>query len=281
MRMIYIFCSIVIAVSVFVLSLVYTTTVFRDEYEKAVERKILAMKPSPALPMPSSVPAIVRRYVETAGRGTTVHSFRVVFHGRIRSGPEAPWLSFSGEQVSFLNSPARYFWMRGFQMGVPFEAYHVYEDGKATMRVTAAKWFKVIEAGGEKMDQSETVTVFNDMCLFAPTALLSAGIEWREVEPSLVKAVYSNAGHKVSADLYFNDAGELVNFVSLDRYQSTDGKTFSLKKWSTPLKNYRDFGDQRLASRGEARWGDGEESFSYIELSIDEVQTNFAGFDGD
>ena len=55
----------------------------------------------------------------------------------------------------------------------------------------------------------------------------------------MTRAPRSHAGHTIHAELTFNDAGELADFVSEDRYQaSPDGKMKQLR-WSTPLHGYR------------------------------------------
>jgi len=61
--------------------------------------------------------------------------------------------------------------------------------------------------------------IFNDMCLFAPASLVDSRISWEEVDAFIVKATFINGGNKVSAELYFNEKGELVNFISNDRYK--------------------------------------------------------------
>jgi hypothetical protein len=82
------------------------------------------------------------------------------------------------------------------------------------------------------------------------------------------------AGHTTHAELTFNDAGELADFVSEDRYQaSPDGKMKQLR-WSTPLHGYRTYGSVRLPSGGEGRWHDSDGEYAYIELTIDDVQYN-------
>ena len=89
------------------------------------------------------------------------------------------------------------------------------------------------------------------------------------------RAAFSNAGHTIHAELSFNDAGELIDFWSDDRYQiSADGKSAKNLRWSTPLRDYRRFGSVRLASRGEARWHEPGGAYAYIELSTDEVRYN-------
>ena len=73
----------------------------------------------------------------------------------------------------------------------------------------------------------------------------------------------------------FNDAGELTDFVSEDRYQAQpDGKIMRRLRWSTPVGRYRSFGSVRLPSEGQGRWHDPEGEYAYIELTIDDVQYN-------
>jgi hypothetical protein len=118
----------------------------------------------------------------------------------------------------------------------------------------------VADASGEKLARSETVTLLNDMFLFAPTALIDAAIEWHDLTSRTVLARFTNAGHTVSASVYFDDAGDLVDFESDDRYL-IEGETERLERWSTPVTRHRDFHGMRLFGDGEARWigQDGEE----------------------
>jgi hypothetical protein len=103
------------------------------------------------------------------------------------------------------------------------------------------------------MTQSETVTLFNAMCIMAPATLIDPAITLEPVDAHRVKSRFSNAGYTIQAELSFSDAGELTNFVSDDRYQvSPDGTTLRRVRWSTPVHGYRSFGAARLAAAGEA-----------------------------
>jgi hypothetical protein len=85
----------------------------------------------------------------------------------------------------------------------------------------------------------------------------------------------TNAGQTVAAELSFNDAGELTDFRSDDRYQiSADGRSARRVRWSTPVRDYRRFGPARLASAGEGRWHEAAADYAYIELTIDDVAYN-------
>jgi hypothetical protein len=125
------------------------------------------------------------------------------------------------------------------------------------------------------MDHSETVTMFNDMCVMAPATLMDTAIKWEAFDERRVQASYTNAGHTIRAVLLFDERGELKDFRSDDRYQtSPDGKSVRKVRWSTPLSGYRSFGPSRLASGGEGRWHEPDGDYAYIELTIDDVRYN-------
>jgi Family of unknown function (DUF6544) len=158
---------------------------------------------------------------------------------------------------------------------VPVQGYHRYVGPSATMTVKAAALVPVVEVSGPEMNEGETVTMFNDMCVIAPATLIDPAIVWESVDARAARASFTNAGHTIRAELSFNEAGELTNFWSDDRYQtSPDGKSVKKVRWSTPLTGYRSFGRVRLASGGEARWHDASGDYAYIELTLDDVQYN-------
>ena len=79
----------------------------------------------------------------------------------------------------------------------------------------------------------------------------------------------------IAATLLFGDDGLLTNFISDDRSRSSpDGKVFTRLRFSTPVRDYRDFGEAHLPTHGEARWllPDGE--FTYGEFDLESVKYN-------
>ncbi|CAN5141089.1 hypothetical protein BH20ACT3_BH20ACT3_00010 [soil metagenome] len=126
------------------------------------------------------------------------------------------------------------------------------------------------------MARAETVTLLNDLCIFAPAALVDAPISWQPLDDRRVRAAYSNGEHNVTAELVFNDQAELIDFISDDRLAATpDGKGFTPQRWSTPVSDYGHIGPHLLATAGEGRWHpDGEPAFTYIELHLDDVKYN-------
>lgn len=225
------------------------------------------------------LPLPVQKYLRTSGAvgQPRIQNFRVKMRGRIRSGPTARWISFSAEQYNFIDTPARLFYLTGSMFAIPVHGYHRYVGSSATMLVKAAAFLPVARASGKEITRAETVTLFNDMCVMAPATLIDPQIVWETGDAHRVRAQFTNAGHTIRAELVFNDAGELVNFWSDDRYEiASDGKARRVR-WSTPLGGYRSLGAARLASRGEGRWHEPEGEYPYIELTIDEVQYNVTG----
>jgi hypothetical protein len=128
------------------------------------------------------------------------------------------------------------------------------------------------------MNQGETVTLFNDMCLLAPATLLSSAIQWETIDPLTVKATFTNKGNTITALLYFNEKGELINFSSEDRYQSMDGVVYKKYKWSTPVKEYREYHGRRVAAYAEAVWHTPEGEYVYAKFDLAEIHYNVKDF---
>jgi hypothetical protein len=234
----------------------------------------------------AGLPLPVQRYLRASGvvGQPRVVDMQVRIHGRIRSAPDAVWMPFTAEQHNtFGRTPARLFYMTATRAMVPVQGYHRFAGTPASMRIRAAAVVPLVDVSGDQMTRSETVTLFNDICVMAPAALLDSGVRWLPAiaapgdatDHDTVRAQFAHLGHTVSADLVIDADGALVDFVSDDRFAaSPDGTTMTRQRWSTPLRGVRGFGRVRLAGAGEARWHDGDRSWSYIELTIDEVRYN-------
>ena len=203
-----------------------------------------------------------------------VSSFRATIHGRIRGRPDEPWMQFTGEQVNtFGPLPERYFFIDATRMGLPVDVLHAFTD-HATMRARLLSVAPLVDGAGPELDRTETVTLFNDMCLLAPGALLDADVTWQVVEDRRVRGTFRRGDQEVSADLVFDLDHTLVDFESEDRARaSADGRVFTPTRWSTPVLEYADFDGRRLVSRGDAVWhaAPPEGQFAYLEFAVDAI----------
>jgi hypothetical protein len=220
----------------------------------------------------AGLPAPVNRYLRAAGvvgRPRPL-AYRLTFRGRIRGGPDEPWMRFHAEQFSEAAEPLRLFYMQARRRGIPIAVMHRYAGGRATMTVRLAGLVTLVDVHGPVLDCSETVTVFNDMCLLAPGTLLDPRITWRERGERTVDASFDAGGQSIAATLTFDDAGLLASFMSDDRSRSSgDGRSFTNLRFMTPVRTHRPFDNVVLAAQADAQWrlSDGQ-AFTYAEFSI-------------
>ena len=226
------------------------------------------------------LPAPIQRYLRLTGSvgQPRILNFRIQWKGRMRKSASEPWMSFQAEQVNTFDSvPTRLFSMRAVMKGLPVDIYHRFIADSATFRVRLLSLVTMVDAKGPIMDRSETVTILNDLCMFAPSALLDPAMRWEASDRSSATVAFTRGAHTVRAELRFNAAGELVDFVSDDRSRaSPDAKIFTAERWSTPLSKYRDFGARRVATHGETRTHAPEGTFAYGEFDLQRVEYNLS-----
>jgi hypothetical protein len=221
------------------------------------------------------LPVAVAHYVRHSGAvgRERVTGFQARLHGRIRARPDAAWMSFTAEQVNRVgHEPMRLFLMDATMAGLPVDVLHTFVGPDARMQVRLAGMLTMVDLTGPEMARSETVTIFNDLCVMAPAALVDESIAWREIDGHSVEGTYTKGAETVSAVLVFDDHGDLVDFVSDDRSRADeDAAGFTRTRWSTPLAGHREFDGRRAATVGEGRWHSPEGEFTYLELVIDDI----------
>ena len=263
-------------------------TSLHAQWQRQAAAALTHADPAPALltetdlhDLPPPLAAYLRRS-GAIGR-PRVTSLHADFHGRIRSGPHAAWMPFTGEQVNtFGPRPQRMFIMDATRSGLPVTVLHSYLDATATMRAKVLSVVTVVDAAGAEMDRGETVTVFNDLVVLAPGAIVDAPIRWTEIDDRHVRGVFTNGDQQVTAVLTFDGDADLVDFVSDDRLRaSTDGTSCTQQRWSTPLSGHREAQGLRVLTSGEGRWDAPGQGgwFTYVELHFDAIVHNIHNLD--
>jgi hypothetical protein len=246
---------------------------FRMHYTAAVARTVERTKALPAQRISETdlepLPQPVQRYLRTTGVvGTNKpHTMRIAFEGSIR-GFDGPWMPFTTVQVNSFDRPARFFWLDATMMRLPTKGLHAYEEGKATMLIKLLGVVPVMEAHGPEMDKSETVTWFNDLCIYAPGALIDPRITWADGDDHSAKATFTNGDLSITATLVFDDADRLVDFVSDDRYAMAANGTAVSMRFSTPLRDHRPIDRLILPGYGEAVWHRPDGPFVYGRFTL-------------
>lgn len=220
------------------------------------------------------LPIPIQAYLNYVGVVGTprVRNVKIVFRGEMRDQDKG-WFPFTSEQYNFMDRPERFFFMKAQINGVPTYGYHTYKDGQAHMVVKLLSLFPVVNLGGTEMNQAETVTFFNDLCLFAPAALINPEITWESIDNYSATARFTYRDITIAATLYVNEEGQLVNFVSDDRFAHIDGAMKSYL-FSTPVSQYKRFEGLNLPTYGEAIWQYPDGPFTYGKFQILTIEYN-------
>jgi len=185
-------------------------------------------------------------------------------------------MKFTSIQYNGVHDPARLFFMDAVMKRLPVAGYHRFRNGHASMDIRLLSFIPVERKSGTLMDVAETVTFFNDMCVMAPATLIDKRISWSNCASDHVRASFSHQGIVVTADLYFNANGELIDFVSRDRYALQRDGSMRRYPWSTPLTQYRDIGNNRHASCAEAIITMPDGDFCYGRFNVVDIGYNVA-----
>jgi hypothetical protein len=244
----------------------------RDEFNKQplVSEEFLTENDISHLPDP------VKKYIRYSGaiNRSKPQNVRIIFDAKMVSKPGAAPMNATSEQYNFYGSFSRLFLMKAYKMLMPVYAKHVYCDENATFVVRIANLFNIVDMKGEVLTTAETVTLLNDMCVFVPGNLYDKRLSWEDIDSLSSKVTIENGRYRVSAILSFNEKGELINFVSDDRLALQDDGTIKKARWSTPVKDYKEFDGRRVPTFGETIWNYPEGDFTYGTFRLKSITYN-------
>ncbi|TNC52511.1 hypothetical protein FHG66_02985 [Rubellimicrobium rubrum] len=245
------------------------------------ERRLATLEPGPEGPPLTQadlahLPAPVQRWLRRAGvvghpPATLVHT---TFDATLYRAPGGAGMSGLAHQVDVLDPRRRLYFMTTWMNGLPVAVLHDYEPDMAGMQVRAARLVDVVNLSGADFARIETVTFLNDLCAFAPSALVRPEFAWTPIDDTRAAVAYTVGPHTVTATLVVNEAGDLVDFISDDRADvSADGSPKAMR-WTTPLSEHRDLDGRRVPGRGEAIWHREDGPFTYGRFTVREVTFN-------
>ena len=263
---------IILLVAISSWSTYYFEWKFKADAQKGIEQTnnigntMLADADIAYLPLPVQK---YMRYTGAVGK-EKVKNMKIVFDGEMRDKGK-DWFKFRSVQYNFFQNPTRLFFMKATMYGLPVPGYHCYQKEHATMQIKLLGLFNVVNIKGNILNKAETVTLFNDMCLMAPASLIDKRIEWTTIDRLSAKATFTNGINKISATLYFNEEGQLINFISDDRYAVGDMKQY---RFSTPVKNYAQIDGRNIMQYGETIWHYPDGEFVYGKFNLKSIEYN-------
>ncbi len=159
--------------------------------------------------------------------------------------------------------------MKGKMFGISVPGYHKYMNQEASMDVKLFGLIPVVKEKSDTMFKSETVTTFSELCFYTPSLLIDKNIVWEEIDTLTAKASFTNKNTTITATLYFNSEGQLINFVSDDRYDITDMKQY---RFSIPVSDYKNIEGYNVPTYAELIWHYPDGEFVYGKLRLKSIE---------
>lgn len=218
------------------------------------------------------LPEPVRTYLIHAGvvGKPLVKNFYLMFDGEMRDKGK-DWFSFRSRQYNIIDPGTRLFFMKAKIFGMTVPGYHAYGNEKASMDIKLFGIIPVMSHHEKEMFKTESVTFLNDVCLFAPAALIGPPFHCEARDDLSATVIYRTGEIVVRATLYFNTSHELVNFESDDRMAVATKTTY---RFSTPASNYKTINGYTLPTYGETIWHYPDGLFTYGKFHLKEVLYN-------
>lgn len=245
---------------------------FKEDFNNCLKRDSYFQKDLITEKDIEHLPTPVQKYLRYTGVINTekVNNVKIIFDVEMREKGK-DWFKATSVQYNFYNEPARLFYMNAKMFGITVPGYHRYAEAKATMDIRLFGLIPIVKQSGEIMNKTETVTLFNDMCLMVPATLIDERIQWEPIDSLTSKAIFTNRGISISAILYFNESGQITNFTSDDRTAINDMKQY---RFSTPVSEYKNINGINVPIYGEAIWHYPAGEFTYGKFSLKTINYN-------
>jgi len=220
------------------------------------------------------LPEPVQRYMTYTGvvGQPWIETVHLKYTGQFRLAVDKRWMPMTAEQFYTTNPPG-FLWKAHFKMaGLPLMVGHdTYKNGHGHMFGKLAGLVTIFDARGDEMDQGTMLRYLQEMAWF-PIAMLGDNIMWQAVDGHTADVTFHDCGKSVSARLYFDDAGRLMNFVA-QRYRENNG-TYSFDTWSAPTTAFGKLAGLNLPIRGTGVWNLPAGDLPYIDLEIGSLTYN-------
>ena len=133
----------------------------------------------------------------------------------------------------------------------------------------------VADAAGSEMDISSLIRFLSEAPWF-PTALLPSDyIKLIEIDSNSAQVIIKDNGYTASGIFSFNEKGEIIKFVTNDRYMEVDGKYFK-EQWGGYYRNYQEIEGMKIPIEAEVEWNLASGDFQYVKIKITDIQYNIA-----
>ncbi len=223
------------------------------------------------------LPEPIRRYLRFAGvvGRRRIARAHLTQSGRFRLGPDKRWMPFEARQ-HFTVCPPRFVWDASIEMmpALPFRVHDQYDGAESRMRGTLGGAIPVVDATGREIEQGSYMRYLGEGAWF-PSVFLESYVSWEPIDETSARLTAETDDISVSAVCRVDEKGALREFTG-ERYFDRNGDA-TLETWYGHHDGYTDIEGFRLPTESTAGWRLDDGSFDYVEVSVEEVDFEFAG----
>ena len=221
----------------------------------------------------STLPKPVRKYLQYAlgGHRSPYAVARIRQSGSFRVNETDNWVPVAAEQYLLISKPS-FVWQGRMQP----HAYLWTESQDALLNGSAFTEHRLYSAflfqhyAGKASDLSGLARYLTE-APWLPTALLpSKHLSWFPIDATTARAVLTFNGCQVSADFFFNKAGEIVRVATADRSLFRSGAP-QKHPWSANYRRYEQHKGIKVPMEMESEWNFEGRSFSYAKLHVESI----------
>jgi hypothetical protein len=223
------------------------------------------------------LPAAAQRYLAYAGVTGNAPVPAVVSlcqTGRLRTGPDQPWLAMTAEQ-HFSLRPARFQWLATVRWAdVPFlQVQDDYVAGRGCTRLRAGGLLPLGRSEGPEMDLGALQRYLAEAVWF-PMAYAQDNVRLTAAGDHAFTATLAGADPRAAVTLHVDDAGKLTE-ITARRYREVAG-AFELADWAVQPLAYGSFEGLRVPTAFRVVWRLPAGDFAPILLTVTELHYQWA-----
>jgi len=169
------------------------------------------------------------------------------------------------EQYNFAARPDRHAFVDAKMFGMHIiNGKDTLMNGGGSMTIRLAKLFEVGNSSGHEMSQSQLITALAD-AVWMPSLYLQDYVTWTPIDETHAECTITWGDLTASGTFTFNEAGEIIQFDTNDRYQDNNGESINLP-WTVEYGSYHDVDGFRRSGAVKIYWHmpDGSR-FTYFE----------------
>ncbi|WP_340202046.1 DUF6920 family protein [Ascidiimonas sp. W6] len=193
--------------------------------------------------------------------------------GRMKTKPNAKWISYSAKQYFNVVDPA-FIWIADIKLtpGIYLRARDQLENGKAEMSIKLFSIFPVVnEKNNPKIDSGAMIRFLAETCWFPSAALLNY-LSWEHISETSAKATLTYNSKYVSAIFSFHENGALK---SIETMRYFDGAKNAVEQpWLVTIMDHKEFQGITIPSKSRVTWKLQEEDFNWLEVEIKKASYN-------